>query len=60
MRGSERQVHAEGALVELGDDRSFEFIAAIEETDAERGAHILEDPGVLRPSDPRTIALMVR
>ncbi len=46
-----RQLLAEAALIELGDDRPFELVALVDEGQPEGEADVLEDVGVLRPDD---------
>src|SRR6185437_2263543 len=51
-----RQLDIEAALVELGDQRPFQFVAFVEEGEAERKADIAENIGVLGPGDHRARA----
>src|SRR5271169_442851 len=46
-----RQLLAKTALVELGDQRPLEFVALVEEGQAESETDVLEDFRILRPSD---------
>src|SRR5581483_3843759 len=54
--GRLRQVLAEAALVELGDQAALEFVAFVEEGQRKGRADIAEDLGVLRPGDDRARA----
>src|SRR3569833_1756910 len=51
-----RQLDAEAALIELGDDRTLELVALVEEGEPEGEAEVVEDLGVLRPGDHRARA----
>src|SRR5690242_8164649 len=51
--GRFRQLDAEAALIEFGDDRPLKLIALVEEGEPEREAEVVEDFGVLRPGDHR-------
>ena len=47
---------AEAALIEFGHHRALQFVALVEEGDAEGKADIAEDVGILRPGDDRARA----
>src|SRR5215211_8194958 len=49
--GGFRQLRAEAALIELGNDGPLQLVALVEERQPEREAEVLEDLGVLRPGD---------
>src|SRR5436190_24258696 len=52
-----RQLDAEAALIELGDDRALQLVALVQERYAEREADLAgEDLGVLCPGDHRARA----
>src|SRR5690606_23667804 len=54
--GAFLQFHAEGALVKFGNQRAFQFVALVEEGDAEGESEIAEDLGVFPPGDDRARA----
>src|SRR3954466_8435358 len=51
-----RQLRVEAALVELGDEGTFELVALVEEGDPERKTDVAKDVGVFRPGDHRARA----
>src|SRR5215475_13821136 len=51
VHGGLRQFDAEAALIELGDDRPFQFVAFVQEGEPERKTDIVEDFGIFRPDD---------
>src|SRR5512132_4610877 len=54
--GRFRQLDSETALIELGHDRSFQFVALVEKRQPEGETDVFEDVGVLRPGDHRARA----
>src|SRR5262245_50267573 len=51
-----RQLLAEAALIELGDDRPLQLVTLVDEGEPEGEADVLEDLRVFRPGDHRARA----
>src|SRR5471030_2161041 len=51
-----RELRVEAALIEFGNQRPFQFVAFIEEGDAERKTDVGENLGIFSPGDHRTRA----